>query len=82
MRYFRVETLHATSLRQAQLYVMIYQLDKNAIFQGRDVACNVFARGIAAEPATKARRAEVADGADSPTRGAKPRSGSPKYNQE
>jgi hypothetical protein len=27
------------------------------------------ARGIAAEPATKARRAEVADGADSPTRG-------------
>jgi hypothetical protein len=63
-------------------YVMIYQLDKNAIFQGRDVACSVFARGIAAEPATKARRAEVADGADSPTRGAKPRSGSPKYNQE
>jgi hypothetical protein len=27
-----------------------------------------FARGIAAEPATKAQRAEVADGADSPTR--------------
>jgi hypothetical protein len=27
------------------------------------------ARGIVAEPATKARRAEVADAADSPTRG-------------
>jgi hypothetical protein len=29
-----------------------------------------FARGIVAEPATKARRAELADGADSPTRAA------------
>jgi hypothetical protein len=29
------------------------------------------ARGIVAEPATKARRAEVADGADSPTRATK-----------
>jgi hypothetical protein len=27
-----------------------------------------FARGIVAEPDTEARRAEVADGADSPTR--------------
>jgi hypothetical protein len=34
------------------------------------------ARGIVAEPDTTARRAEVADGADSPTRAK--RSGSPK----
>jgi hypothetical protein len=37
------------------------------------------ARGIVAEPPKRGRSHREGDGADSPTRGAKPRSGSPNY---
>ncbi len=56
-----VETLHATSLQLFAKYLIF-----NSSFLIARGARK--ARGIVAEPATKARRAEVADGADSPTR--------------